>query len=200
MINGSRFLDQLEVRFLPEEASKVITGVYRSSTVPLARDMQISILRNNLYTRKILYNMQVIADPFCVFCPGVDDCRIHRLWSCPKSQVIWKFINKILEETLDSPIFKQEAMLGEYNEHPDTHRNLTILYAKWYIDQAKREETAPNLIHFAAALNNVLGAQFEFLQQKLNQKVKAKLRIHLSGFHFFLSKLDELRQYESSYD
>ena len=68
MINGSRFLDQLGIRFLPEEESKVITGVYRSSTVPLARDMQISILRNNMYTRKILYSMQVITDPFCVFC------------------------------------------------------------------------------------------------------------------------------------
>ena len=127
MINGSRFLDQLETIFLPNEAGKVITGVYRSSTVPLARDMQISILRNNMYTRKILYNMQVIADPYCVFFPGIEDCRIHRLWSCPKSQNIWRFINKILEETSDSPIFVKEAILGEYNEHPDTHRNLTIL-------------------------------------------------------------------------
>ena len=99
MINGSRFLDQLETIFLPNEAGKVITGVYRSSTVPLARDMQISILRNNMYTRKILYNMQVIADPYCVFCPGIEDCRIHRLWSCPKSQDICRFIDMMLEET-----------------------------------------------------------------------------------------------------
>ena len=94
----------------------------------------------------------------------------------------------------------QEAILGEYNEHRYTHRNLTILYTKWYIDQAKREETAPNLIHFATALSNVLGAQFEFLQLKLDKKMKAKLRVHISGFYFFLSKLDELRQYESNYE
>ena len=67
-------------------------------------------------------------------------------------------------------------MLGEYNEHPDTRRNLTILYAKWYIDQAKRYEKASNLIHFAAALSNVLGAQFEFLQLKLDSRMKAKLQ------------------------
>ena len=61
-------------------------------------------------------------------------------------------------------------------------------------------ETAPNLIHFAAALSNVLGAQFKFLQLKLDVKMKAKLQGHISSFYFFLNKLDELRQYESSYE
>ena len=200
MINGSRFLDQLQTVFLPNEAGKAIASGHGASTVPLARDMQISILRNNMYTRKILYNMQVIADPFCVFCPGIEDCRIHRLWSCPKSQRIWSFVNKVLEGTSDSPIFIKEAILGEYDEHPDSHRNITILYAKWFIDQAKREEKAPNLIHFAAALSNVLGAQFEFLQLKLDAKAKTKIQRHISSYYFFLSKLDELRQEESSYE
>ena len=93
--------------------------------------MQISILRNNMYTRKILFNMQVIADPFCVFCPGIEECRVHRLWLCPQSQKIWNFVNRVLEETMDSPIFLKEAILGEYEESAATHRNLTI-------DQLKR--------------------------------------------------------------
>ena len=61
---------------------------------------------------------------------------------------------------MDSPIFVKEAILGEYEESAATHRNISILYAKWYIDQTKREEKSPNLIHFATALSNVLGAQF----------------------------------------
>ena len=97
-----------------------------------------------------------------------------------KSQKIWNFVNRVLEETMDSPIFLKEAILGEYEESAATHRNLTILYTKWYIDQAKREEKAPNLIHFAAALTNVLGAQFEFLQ-RLDASAKAKLQSHISS-------------------
>ena len=97
----------------PFEAEKVIASVYRSSMVPLARDMQILLLRNNLYTRKLLHNMKILPDPHCHLCPQEVDCRFHRFWSCPHSQRIWKFINKVLEETRDSPIFEKEAMLGE---------------------------------------------------------------------------------------
>ena len=57
---------------------------------------------------------------------------------------------------MDSPIFVKEAILGEYKESAASRRNITILYANWYIDQAKREEKSPNLIHFTAALSNVL--------------------------------------------
>ena len=56
----------------------------------------------------------------------------------------------------------------------------------------------PNLIYFAAALTNVLVAQFEFLQ-RLDASAKAKLQSHISSYYFFLSKLDELRQDENSY-
>ena len=198
LINGSRFLYQLETRLLPNEAGKVIAGVYKTSMVPLARDMQISILRNNMYTRKILFNMQVTADPFFLFCPGIEECRVHRLWLCPQSQKIWNFINRVLEETIDSPIFLKEAILGKYKESAATHRNLTILNTKWYIDQAKREEKAPNLVHVTAALTNVLGVQFEFLQ-RLDASAKAKLQSHIFSYYFFLSKLDELRHNKNSY-
>ena len=94
-------MGRINAHFLAFKAEKVIVSVYRSSTVPLARDMQISLLRNNLYTRKLLYNMKVLPDPHCHLCPQEEDSRIHRLWSCPHSQKIWKFINKILEETME---------------------------------------------------------------------------------------------------
>ena len=73
---------------------------------------------------------------------------------------------------MDSTIFEKEAILGEYEESASTHKNITILYAKWYIDQAKREERSPNLIHFAVALSNILGAQFEFMQRKYEERAK----------------------------
>ena len=46
----------------------------------------------------------------------------------------------------------------------------------------------------------MLGAQFEFLQLKLDAKAKTKIQRHISSYYFFLSKLDELRQEESSYE
>ena len=101
---------------------------------------------------------------------------------------------------MEAPIFIKEAMFGEYEENAATHRNLTILYTKWYIDQAKREEKKiPNIIHFAAALSNVLGAQFEFIQKNYEDKIKKKKRALISAFYFFLNKLDQIRQEETSY-
>ena len=83
LINRMEFLNQLKVQFLPYEAGKVIVSMYRTSMVPPARDMQIPLLRNNLYTRKLLYNMKILHDPYCHLCPQKEECRIHRLWSCP---------------------------------------------------------------------------------------------------------------------
>ena len=100
---------------------------------------------------------------------------------------------------MDSPISEKEAILEEYEERATTHKNITILYAKWYINQAKREEKSPNLIHFAAALSNVLGVQFEFMQRKYEERAKAKMRSQISAFYLFLSKLDQIRQEETSY-
>ena len=48
------------------------------------------------------------------------------------------------------------------------------------------------LIHFAAALSNVLGAQFEFMQRKYEEKAKAIMRSQISAFYLFLSQLDQL--------
>ena len=41
LINGSKFLRELGIHFPPHKAAKVISSVYKTSTVPLARDMQI---------------------------------------------------------------------------------------------------------------------------------------------------------------
>ena len=79
LINGSKFLRELGIHFLPHEAAKVISSVYKTSTVPLARDMQISILRNNLYTRELLHKMKILQDPSCPLCPGITETRIHRI-------------------------------------------------------------------------------------------------------------------------
>ena len=45
----------------------------------------------------------------------------------------------------------------------------------------------------------MLGTQFEFLQRKLDAHAKSKVQSLISSYHFFLSKLDEIRQDENSY-
>ena len=130
LTNGMEFLNQLKVQFLPYKAEKVIASIYRNSTVPLAWDMQILLLRNNLYARKLLYNMKILHNPYCHLCPQKKECRTHRLWSCPHSEKIWKFINEILVETMDSPIYIEEVILGEYEEKAASHRKITILSNK----------------------------------------------------------------------
>ena len=199
LVNGTEFMDQIQARLAPYEAQKVIASVYRSTTVPLARDLQISLLRNNLYTRELLYNMKVIDEPYCSLCPMITEDRVHRLWSCPYSKRIWKLLDKVFEETMEPPVFAKEAMLGDHEMNAASHRNITILYTKWYIDQAKREEKSPNLIHFAAALSNVLRAKFEFMQKKYDSRTKEKLCSQISAFYLLLSKLDQIRQEETSY-
>ena len=83
-------------------------------------------------------------------------------WVCPYLKGILAFVNEVLEATCMKPIFKQEIMLGLNGENSASSTNLIILYTKWYLDQAKREVTAPSLPPFAAALLNALSAQFEF--------------------------------------
>ena len=56
-----------------------------------------------------------------------------------------------------------------------------------------------NMIHFVAALSNVLRAQFEFMQKKYDFRAKEKFCSQISTFYFFLSKLDQIRQEETSY-
>ena len=75
-------------------------------------------------------------------------------------------VNEVLEETCMKPIFKQEIMLGLYEENSTSSTNLIILYKKWYLDQAKREVTAPFLPSYAAALRNALSAQYDFMEKK----------------------------------
>ena len=132
-------------------------------------DMQISILRNNLYTRELLHKMKIKQDPFCPLCPNIIETRIHRLLECPHSKTIWVFVNETLIESCMKPIFKQEIMLGIYEESSSSTTNLIILYTKWYIDQAKREAKAPSLPSFSAALLNVLTAQHEFREKNIQQ-------------------------------
>ena len=46
----------------------------------------------------------------------------------------------MLFRSMEPPVFGKEAMLGDHEMNTASHRNITILYTKWYIDQAKREE------------------------------------------------------------
>ena len=47
MQNHTKLLRQFKVCFAPNEAEKVIAKVYRSNTVPHARDLQIAMFCNN---------------------------------------------------------------------------------------------------------------------------------------------------------
>ena len=192
LTNSSEFLRELGVHFLPNEAAKVISSIYKTSTVPLARDIQISILRNNLYAKELLHKMKVIQDPSCPFCPNVIETRIHRFWDCPQSKMIWQFVNKVLDTSCMKPIFKQEAMLGLYEESSTSNNNLIILYSKWYLDQAKREASPPSLASFASALQNALSAQFEFMEAKYTTEAKTKIINEIETLKFFLENLNSM--------
>ena len=91
------------------------------------------------------------------------------------------------------PIFKQEIMLGFYKENSASSTNLIILYTKWYLDQAKREVTAPSLPPFAAALLNSLSAQFEFMKKKYSTATKKQMKTEMDKLKFFLENLNCLR-------
>ena len=53
--NGTEMSTAFNIHYAPYEAEKIISQVYTSSTVPHARDLQISMFRINVLTRKNLY-------------------------------------------------------------------------------------------------------------------------------------------------
>ena len=60
MQNDTEMSTLFYVHYAPYEAEKIIRQVYTSTTVPHARDLQISIFRNNFLTRKNLYNKNLV--------------------------------------------------------------------------------------------------------------------------------------------
>ena len=63
MQNDTEMSTLFDVQYAPYEAEKIIRQVYTSNTVPHARDLQISIFRNNVLTRKNLYNKKLVPFP-----------------------------------------------------------------------------------------------------------------------------------------
>ena len=60
MQNGTEMSAMLNIHNTPYEAEKIISQVYTSHTVPHARDLQINMFRNNVLTRKNLFNKELI--------------------------------------------------------------------------------------------------------------------------------------------
>ena len=81
MQNGTEISANFNIHYAPNEAEKIISQVYTSTTVLHARDLQISIFRNNILTRKNLFNKKLISNPFCRFCPDQEETLHHRLVS-----------------------------------------------------------------------------------------------------------------------
>ena len=67
MQNGTEMAAMFNLHFAPKEAEKIISQVYVSNTVHHARDLQISIFRNNVLTRKNLFNKKLLSNPYCRF-------------------------------------------------------------------------------------------------------------------------------------
>ena len=70
---------------------KVISQVYRSNSVPHARDLQIAMFRNNTYCKKMLFKKKLVDSPLCISCgSGAEYDLYHRIWACPRSRSIWQ--------------------------------------------------------------------------------------------------------------
>merc|ERR1712243_203648 len=65
MMNGTEMAANFKITYAPYEAEKIIGQVYTSNTVPHARNLQISIFRNNVLTRKNIFNKKIVSNPFC---------------------------------------------------------------------------------------------------------------------------------------
>merc|ERR1711867_161663 len=93
MQNNTEMSKMFNVRYAPNEAEKIISQVYTSNTVPHARDLQISIFRNNVLTRMNLFNKKIVSNPFCRFCPDQEETLHPSLVSCRTSKPIWNIMN-----------------------------------------------------------------------------------------------------------
>ena len=55
-----------------------------------------------------------------------------------------------------APIFEKEVFLTDYENDTLTPYNQVILYTRWFIDQARTQESSPNSLVYPSALFNVL--------------------------------------------
>ena len=82
MMNGTEMAVNFKINYAPNEAEKIISQVYTSNTIPHARDLQISIFRNNVLNQTSLYNKNLVLNPYCRFCPNQEETLNHRFVSC----------------------------------------------------------------------------------------------------------------------
>ena len=156
MQNGTEMANQFNVHYAPYEAEKIIKQVYSSNTVPHARDLQISIFRNNVLTRKNLFMKQLVPTPYCRFCPNQEETLHHMLVSCRTSKPIWDIVNHILIASGLVPVYDKEIYMTDYEDGPHAIKNQIIMYTRWFIDQAKMQEDQPSVFSFPCALFNLL--------------------------------------------
>ena len=170
MQNGTEMSALFNVHYAPYEAEKIISQVYTSYTIPHARDLQISMFRNNVLTRKNLFNKNLVPSPFCRFCPGHEETLHHRLVSCKTSKPIWDTVNLILTASDLVPVFDKEIYLTDYESGTYAIQNQIIMYTRWFIDQAKMQEDQPSVFSFPTALFNLLDSQYNQLNPDLINK------------------------------
>ena len=78
-----KLLTQFKAYFAPNKAEKVISQVYRSNSVPHARDLQIAMFKNNTYCKKTLFKKKPVDSPLCISCgSGSEEDLYHRMWAC----------------------------------------------------------------------------------------------------------------------
>jgi hypothetical protein len=180
MQNNSNMADLFNIRYAPFEAEKIIRQVYTSSTVPHARDLQISIFRNNVLTRQTLFNKNLVPSPFCRFCPDQEETLHHRFVSCVKNKPIWDTVNLILTASNFIPVYDREIYLTDYENGVHSVKNQIIMYTRWFIDQAKMQEDQPSVFSFPTALFNVLDSQYNQIPELINKSQYEKVLTNIS--------------------
>ena len=127
---------------LPTKQKRLLVKyIYTSSTVPHTGDLQISIFRNNVFTRKNLYNKNLIQNPDCRFCPeGTVEELHHRLISCKTCKPIWDTVNLILTSSDLSPVYDREIYLTDYEAGVNAVQNEIIMYLHQVVHRPGQDE------------------------------------------------------------
>ena len=159
----------MEMGFSKEECKKIYSIPFVATKEIKPSMFQYKIIHNILYTNAVLHKMKRVEDPFCPYCPNVEQTVTHLFVFCPIAVSFWSdftgWYQCISKETLT--LGKKEIMYGILNNWSSCSAlNHLILIGKYLI--------------YCKAINrvNFIFADFKAL---LHQKIETEKYIAFSS-------------------
>ena len=107
----------MEMGFSKEECKKIYSVPFVATKEIKLSMFQYKIIHNILYTNAVLHKMKKVEDPFCPYCPNVEQTVTHLFVFCPIAVSFWSdftgWYQCISKETLT--LGKKEIMYGILN-------------------------------------------------------------------------------------